>query len=334
MTAHQLYGRTFSGGLSGVANEPDFSSPFGFVTKNVIEGLSYVGASFVTVFLMAPLLHRNIDWVKILIGFQCVVVLSYGLEGRISDSCPREVPMIALKYRLQLVLAVCAGAYIIGLAIMDFYRSRDAQSLLLFLLVMGIFVFSAFLNWTANVRSLLPMLPAIAIIVVRQFERVHRDLRTLRLAAYPLALGALISMAVSWGDHVYANLGRDFVQRYARDPRFELEKTWFIGHWGFQYYMEREGARAMDWDFLFDIESDIEHPQVGDTIIWWRAAYKMLPKAYPVDHAEKIEMPSSSWIATMNHDARVGFYDSYTGPIPYYFGKTSPEEFWIIEVLE
>ena len=49
--------------------------------------------------------------------------------------------------------------------------SRAGVKRVEFLWVIGTFLFAAFLNWTVNARSLLPLTPAVAILMTRRLEQ-------------------------------------------------------------------------------------------------------------------------------------------------------------------
>src|SRR5262249_38257402 len=63
---------------------------------------------------------------------------------------------------------------------------RDAHSLLLFLWVMGTWLFLAYGNWVVNARTILPAVPAAAILLMRRIDQRfgsvndHTSLQTLR----------------------------------------------------------------------------------------------------------------------------------------------------------
>ena len=71
----------------------------------------------------------------------------------------------------QFAVFAAAGLGLMALAALDLWTRRDAASLLLALWVAGIFVFATFLNWTVNVRSILPLLPAASILIARRLDQ-------------------------------------------------------------------------------------------------------------------------------------------------------------------
>src|SRR5439155_68261 len=62
---------------------------------------------------------------------------------------------------------VFAGVVILGLVASDLRRRRDVAAAMLAVWVGGVMVFASFLNWTTNVRSVLPAVPAAALLLAR-----------------------------------------------------------------------------------------------------------------------------------------------------------------------
>lgn len=83
----------------------------------------------------------------------------------------------------HLVLFIAGGIPVLALAIADYMKERSANSLLLLLWIGGTFWFTAFLNWTMNARSVLPMIPALAILLARRLETLAgKRARALKLS--------------------------------------------------------------------------------------------------------------------------------------------------------
>ena len=62
------------------------------------------------------------------------------------------------------------GGCVLALAVAEVWRRREAAGWLLALWVLGTFVFTALLNWTINGRSILPMAPAVGILLARRLS--------------------------------------------------------------------------------------------------------------------------------------------------------------------
>ena len=65
-----------------------------------------------------------------------------------------------------------SGLGILFLAASDLRRHKDADSLFLFLWIIGTFIFAGFLNWSVNGRGVLPMFPVIGVLVLRRIEEI------------------------------------------------------------------------------------------------------------------------------------------------------------------
>src|SRR5262249_27767135 len=137
------------------------------------------------------------------------------------------------------VLASSACALLV-LAARDVAKRRDTAAVVLMLWIFGVFAFATFVNWTINGRTVLLMTPAVAIAIARGVERgSSRARRPWGVGlGVPLAAAAAIALAVVAADARWADSSR----RAARDLSATYEAPqrhpWFMGHWGFQYYME------------------------------------------------------------------------------------------------
>ena len=146
------------------------------------------------------------------------------------------------------MLFIAGGVFTLALAIADYRSRRDPDSLLLGLWVVGTFVFVSLLNWTINARSVLPLIPAAAILGMRRLETMHRAwTRSLILqVAGGLMVSGVLSIWVAGADTRLANLAREAAQSIRGRTSNEVGTLWDEGHWGFQYYMEQLGALSVD----------------------------------------------------------------------------------------
>jgi 4-amino-4-deoxy-L-arabinose transferase-like glycosyltransferase len=78
---------------------------------------------------------------------------------------------LAVGYFVQFAALCVVGTGALVLAGAGLRHWRLSDSVLLALWVLGTFVFAAMVNWSVNGRSILPMVPAAAIIVCRQMDR-------------------------------------------------------------------------------------------------------------------------------------------------------------------
>jgi hypothetical protein len=199
-----------------------------------------------------------------------------------------------------------------ALTVSDLWRHRSADSLLLAMWIAGTFIFACFINWSINGRSILPMTPAVAILIARRLEErtlTAGDWRSRWLAA-PIAVSALFSFALLWADTTMARSARDAALAIAGKYRSETETLWFQGHWGFQHYMQ-----ALDGTIM-----DFAHTRLPprDVLVVPRNNVNCRP--IPEPYASPIEFisePTLSWFSTMNMATGAGVYSDTWGPVPF-----------------
>jgi len=221
------------------------------------------------------------------------------------------------------------GFQIIFLAITDVFKNKDSKSLFLLLWVLGTFLFSSHVNWTINARTMLPMIPAVGILVARRLSERY-DMSSpgeLRRVIWPLIPGLLIALLVSVGDTSFASCQRSIAQNVNFGLKNFQYNVWFQGHWGFQYYMQLYGAKPIDFK-----NSQIG---VGDIII--------TPKTNTGQHVlpldkftfvKKLKCEPIKWTATLSKKYSTCFYSDTKGKLflPYVFGSIESEDFYVFIV--
>jgi len=218
------------------------------------------------------------------------------------------------------------GLGVVGLSIAEIWRRRDAESWLLSLWVVGTFVFAAVVNWTTNGRSILPMIPAGAILIMRRLElRGGRGPTAAQTGAIGVA-AVVVALGVAWADFAYANSARVAAERINSKYGGGTAHLWFEGHWGFQYYMEALGGKAIDVQKTRAMTGDFLVVPDNNTNVY-------APPKESASLVETLEVPSSRWIATMRRDLGAGFYADEWGPLPFVVGKVPPERYQIFRVL-
>ena len=243
-----------------------------------------------------------------------------GGEADASPNCPRS-PEHQLREE-QTSAAGRAGAV----------RSKGnvgicrAEMWLLALWCGGTFIFASLLNWTVNGRSILPLTPAAAILLVRRLElaRGWTGARSPAVSVLPLCLSALVGFGITWADYQLANSARSAVETLKPELVTGNSPVWFQGHWGFQYYMEIAGAKALDFgrsklsrgDLLVSPQAGANFDQPGDGVALVRT----------------MGLPSCRWLTPWNDQAGAGFYSDVFGPLPYAIMAEQSEEYGIYEV--
>jgi hypothetical protein len=330
--------------------------------QNLTIGFSFLGGCLINVLVLFPVLWKKRGIIAGLAGAALLMVL-LPILGPLGNHPLIDANGIRLNSVIHLSLFVTAGISCLVLGFMDFLNNRDEYGLILFAWIVGIFTFGAFVNWTINARSFLPLAPAAGILLVRGIERLSNASIVMRNDSRgiiqsgnagasqatitsnnchyfsPWSGGApcpdwrmvlllipmvLVAVSVTWADYRLANTAREAAvqisNQYAEDGR----TVWFQGHWGFQYYMEREGAKALDLRNPNVLAGDIIVIPSNNTNV-----YAINPMR--ISLIETIRLTPSSWIATMSPSLGAGFYWDGEGPLPFAIGCVPPEEYYVFK---
>lgn len=282
-----------------------------------VTALGFTGGCCAIVLLLAPLLWRSRAWVWAVTGAIVLLPTTWILASTLANA---EGPA-RLGITLLWTLLILGGVAVLALPILEWKRHRNADALLLLLWVWGTFVF-CILNWTVNGRSILPMIPAVTILLLRRIEfvRVRANVRLI----WFFGAAALFSLLVTLADYRLADSARAAATEIRSKFRIPSSATvWFQGHWGFQYYAQLNGFRAFD----------STHPKTrpGDLMVlpFNNTNLKPIPEN-TFERIAIIEVRVSPWIATMGRAVGAGFYTDIVGPLPFAFGAVPPEKYYVI----
>jgi 4-amino-4-deoxy-L-arabinose transferase-like glycosyltransferase len=163
-----------------------------------------------------------------------LIALAVGIGGALALASWRPTAGL-LDPLLALVLVASAVAFV-----WESFSKLPSGALqrVLLLWLAGALVFACLVNWTLNARTILLLAPPAVLIFAWQSEgrRVRR--------AGALLLTGLIGAAVVAADAELAEFGRGEARRVVQT--MGAERVRFVGHWGFQYYMERAGFEHVD----------------------------------------------------------------------------------------
>jgi hypothetical protein len=287
----------------------------------LIVGLGFTGGCMIPALLFAPRLFRKLG---IVMGFALAVpgaiLVAWNILGKYSYA-PGKTALFA-----HLTVFIAGGIFTLALAILDFWRNRDADSLLLSAWVIGTFFFVAILNWTVNARSVLPLIPAAAILISRRMDTFESDWPWARwIVALPVVVSLAVSLWVASADQALAYSAREVAQVVHRRMESSSSRIFFSGHWGFQYYMENLGAQPLDVD-----KQDI---QAGDVLVQpENNTNQVSPSPRTVASTEPIEINVNRWASSLSGKIGAGFYSSLFGPLPFAFGRVPPEQYTIYHI--
>jgi hypothetical protein len=160
-------------------------------------------------------------------------------------------------------------------------------------------------------RYMLPVLPPLSILLVRRFWEHDSGVPRVRSAAgLVVAQGLALSLVLGAVDEEFAERYRDFaVQVRESYPRRNL---WFVGEWGFRYYMSQAGGRYL--------KSSDDTPQPGDIVVrpFMAGMHEISPSLLArTALVEQRRLPSSWPIRVMNFEAKAGYYSVHWGYLPW-----------------
>jgi len=289
--------------------------------------LSFLGGCILSPLTFAPLL-----WPRKKILVVCLLSAIGGFliaTGRIRLGeilWPHDFYQHWFLVGAQMTLFIAAGFSLLVLAAADTWKHRDAGSLLLMLWVFGTFIFTGFVNWIINARSLLPLVPAAGILLARRVDELQTTSTRWRpiALALPFAIAGAISLWLTWADTKLANSARTAATVIAQKTRDQPGTVWFTGHWGFQYYMELLGAHPV-------VVNDPPH-RPGDylAVAGDRAFFELRPRF--ITSSDVIQVPVNLGITTTESNLGAGFYSSDLGPLPFAFGPVPPERYTLLRL--
>ncbi len=285
--------------------------------------LTFTGGCFAAALFCAPFLWRR----RVLLDFAAVAALftALALAGGMAT---KEFPWLAGNHRVcaevQIPFWAAGGMCVLALALGDVWQKRDSSSWLLALWVLGVFGFAAFAYWMVNGRAILPMAPAVAILIARRLEQN----RTALPAGIKFALlaCAALSLLLAQADFRQAGTARESAEevctRYAALPG----RVWFEGHWGFQYYLQKSGALPVD--FSRSVLSRGEIMIMPSDNINLSA-----PNVSVFENVAVLELPAFPWLSTQNAFTGAGFYGA-SGFLPFVLGPVPAEKYFIFRVRQ
>jgi 4-amino-4-deoxy-L-arabinose transferase-like glycosyltransferase len=308
-----LYGHNiFSDSAGFVANargQLGFSKP-----ASAVIALAFAGGGAASAVLLAPWLWR----VRTAAIVFCLAAVAAGLlwfTGGLMQKYPALEGVAHAEVGWQLIFWAGAGALVLSLAVDVLLQPRDACAWLLTLWLAGTFAFAAFGNWIVNGRSILPMLPAVGILLARRWQfSGQKNPRAIRTV---LAASAIFALFVAFSDFQLAvavrRCARESMAQYGQGGR-----VWFEGHWGFQYYMDKLGARAVDYNTFKQTAGEILVVPLNNT-------QTLFPPEDIIASRDNVSVAGPTGLTTWQRTLGAGFYSSVSGPLPFAFGDAPAE---------
>lgn len=294
--------------------------------ENCLIALGFTGGGLALVTFFLPLLWR---WRHVSLGVVIASLISAELfsDGIVLKDYGPMVGSSRLWLGIQVTFWALGGIGILVLAINDIRSRRDAAAWLLGLWVLGTFVFAAGVNWTVNGRTILPMTPAVAILLIRRLEQEDLNWKCWRRggAALGVVLGGGLAIWVAWTDLAVARAARVCAQVTFAKYGIPPARFWYQGHWGFQYYLQQLGAKALDamrtplqrGDIIATPDNNTNFTPLGPELVELR---------------ELITVPGPDFLTTMKGEVGAGFFAANRGPLPFAFGRIPVERVFVCVV--
>jgi hypothetical protein len=283
----------------------------------LLTGLFFTGGCLFPVLFYVPFLKSRKVLISGIAIFLVLLPLLYfwiarGLTSRSGALVTAEGALFAT-----------IGIGILALAVADVVQQKTADSVLLSLWVIGTFFFATIMNWSITSRTLLPMAPAVVILLIRRFK-ISAPSNPLTLW-WPLLPAALVSLLITTADYRLADTARLASRSFQNRFRNEPGTVWFEGHWGFQYYMEQWGAKPLDRTERRMISGDVLIIPLSNSNV------SLTPPLPTTGPPEQVNYPQFL-LATMSPEMRAGFYSSKWGPLPWVFARIPSEHYLIFRV--
>lgn len=211
------------------------------------------------------------------------------------------------------------------------WRERFSPDIwLLIVWVAAHLVFSVFFVPFQAVRHLIAALPPVLLLTFRCWEEKDQFLpwgKSVMAGCLLIQLG--VTALVAAADYEYADTYRRFAVSAAE--KYQNERIWYVGHWGWKFYAEQAG--------FTQLHRDGPDPNPGDLLIW--PAKVHVGDVFQNDRGlrERFEeltaetFPGKVPVRTMSTEAGAGFYATIRRRLPYRFGSEATlEQFRVYRV--
>ena len=291
----------------------------------LIALLTFTGGCIAPLLVLSPFITRGWLQLAVALGAAIAGAAVLGFAGR--HLTPAGLPIPLLGIGLGAVFAF-AGVSIFYLAGRYLREEFSAERLLLVAWIGGIAAFLLFFNWTVAARFLLFLAPPALIIGFHALEeRMARPGWRVAIAAVAVAGSLALSLGLARADTRWANEQR----RRALEIRAALPgpvgRSYFLCHWGLQYYFERAGLKPFDLEkpevelgaCLVVASVSSGHP-IPPGLVPYVTLYRHL--TYQPGLSLQLQSPRCG----------AGFYTHKHGPLPFTVSAAVQEEYAIYRV--
>ncbi len=229
-------------------------------------------------------------------------------------------------FLIHLAIFLFAGAVILAAAVRELFEVPRTDAILLAGWIGGTLVFTIFLNHYISVRTLLPMLPALAILLAPGLDR-------LGTRAIAFGGGAVLCAWLLVADYDVAAHDLRAAERAIARAKQDDVPLHYIAYWGFEYHLMKAGARPL----AFAPKESMAEPTrplmaAGDLLaVDAYASAPWIPPPGGFEIIEEVDEPYSAAATTFDAHAAAGFYSHRIGVLPYRLGPVRPERFLLVK---
>jgi hypothetical protein len=216
--------------------------------------------------------------------------------------------------------AIALGAGAVADVLWDAWRRRDRVQLALGAWLLVPLAAAPYVHLPA--KYLLAAAPAAAILVAR--AAAPAPLRGRAVVGLAALAGVALGVAILRADAALAGLGRRAAEQWIAPRVAAGQDVWFAGHWGFQWYAERAGARPLT--------VAPPHPRAGDLLVSsaraWGGAVELVPGRQRID----LLQDAGPGGRIMSFALGAGFYSNYFGLLPWAWGDDPSDRLELWEI--
>jgi hypothetical protein len=214
------------------------------------------------------------------------------------------------------------GAAVIWDLVRDAWSRRDGVQIVLGCWLFAPAVIVPYLHLPS--KYLVAAAPAAAIAVARALAQRPAS-RSRAIVAATLLPAVLLGVAILRADSVFAGLGRRAATELVAPRIAEGERVWFNGHWGFQWYAEKAGARSLT--------QTRPHPEWKDLVVSTAHAEGELMGALPKRRLVATVDDGRPGGRIMSREHGAGFFSNGWGYLPWSWGSEPVDryELWVLE---
>ncbi|HET6899348.1 MAG TPA: glycosyltransferase family 39 protein [Vicinamibacteria bacterium] len=307
----------------------------GLVKKTLSDMSGLGGTAFAAagLLLLAGTWRRAVTFAAAALAAAAVFVVKPPSIDRLAAYSSTDVSVVAGFFALGAVLVVEAlwpapdgGPMVDEGAAPDTDRAGRMDHGFLVLWLVSALATALFLLPFGTARYLLPALPPLWLLLVRRADAILGAGTALRLTfGLAVAQGAALSVILGLADMELARGYRE-VARSVRASHPD-RTIWFVGEWGFRFYMNTVGGRYL--------RSTDERPEEGDIIVRPGIAGMHVISDGVEERSvrlQQISLPGRWPVRLMSFDAKAGYYSHHWGYLPWRYAHYPLETIDIFQV--